>query len=177
MVTGMPYCRNCGFKIPDGASYCPNCGERIPQEFYRPQLEMATWGERVAAYLIDIIILGIIIVPIASLWGFLQIWTRAIYGLSWSWAPFVSFGVGNFISFLYWAFMEGVYGQSIGKIILKIKVTTLEGAPISITLAAIESFGKAFLLPIDLILGLILYPQKNQRLFNYISNTIVVKVR
>ncbi len=177
MVIKIPYCRNCGFKIPEGASYCPNCGVKILQEFYKPQLEMATWGERIAAYLIDIVILGIIILPIASLWGFLQIWTKDTYGLSWSWAPFVSFGVGNFILFLYWAFMEGVYGQSIGKIILKIKVTTLEGAPVSITLAAIESFGKAFLLPIDFILGLILYPQKNQRLFNYISNTIVIKVR
>jgi uncharacterized RDD family membrane protein YckC len=173
----MPYCRNCGFKIPDGASYCPNCGASVPQEFYRPQLEFASWGERIAAYIIDVIILGIIIIPIASVWGFLQIWTGATYGLSWSWTPFVSFGIGNFISFLYWTFMEGVYGQSIGKIILKIKVTTLEGAPIDITSAAIESVGKAFLLPIDLILGLILYPQKNQRLFNYISNTIVIKVR
>jgi uncharacterized RDD family membrane protein YckC len=73
--------------------------------------------------------------------------------------------------------MEGIYGQSIGKIVLKMKVTTLEGAPINITTAAIESIGKAFLLPIDLILGLILYPNKNQRLFNYISNTIVIKIR
>jgi uncharacterized RDD family membrane protein YckC len=173
----MPYCKNCGFEIPDGAFYCPNCGASVPQELYRPKLEIAGWGERIAAYIIDVIILGIIIIPIVSAWGFLRIWTGAIYSLSWSWAPFVSFGAGNFISFLYWTFMEGIYGQSIGKIILKMKVTTLEGAPINITTAAIESIGKAFLLPIDLILGLILYPNKNQRLFNYISNTIVIKIR
>jgi len=42
--------------------------------------------------------------------------------------------------------------------------------------AAIESIGKAFLLPLDCIIGWILYPSRRQRLFNYLSDTIVVRV-
>jgi hypothetical protein len=36
--------------------------------------------------------------------------------------------------------------------------------------------GKAFLLPLDLLLGWILYPRRRQRLFNHISETIVIKI-
>jgi uncharacterized RDD family membrane protein YckC len=72
--------------------------------------------------------------------------------------------------------MEGVYGQSLGKMVMKIKVTKLDGTPIGLPSAAIESIGKAFLLPIDCIIGWLLYGDTNQRLFNYISETIVVEV-
>ncbi|MDH5441035.1 MAG: RDD family protein [Candidatus Bathyarchaeota archaeon] len=71
--------------------------------------------------------------------------------------------------------MEGIYGQSIGKIAMRIKVTQLNGRSTDIVHALLESLGKAFLLPIDCIIGWILYPGKKQRLFNYVSETIVVK--
>ena len=72
--------------------------------------------------------------------------------------------------------MEGIYGQSIGKMVMKIRVTQLGGARTDLVHAAIGSIGKAFLLPIDCIVGWIMYPTKKQRLFNYLSETIVVKV-
>ena len=71
--------------------------------------------------------------------------------------------------------MEGLYGQSLGKMVMKIKLTKLDGQPINLPSAAIESIGKAFLLPIDVIIGLILYENKKQRLFNYLSETLVAK--
>jgi len=167
----MPYCKYCGFKLPDDARFCPNCGASVPQEVY--ELKLADWGERILAYLIDTIILGLIVVPIVSVLS----WPWAyLVGFRWTWNIFASYGLSNVISFLYWTFMEGIFGQSVGKIALKMKVVKVNGEPIDIVTAAIESLGKAFLLPIDLILGLLLYPQKRQRLFNYISNTVVIKV-
>jgi uncharacterized RDD family membrane protein YckC len=71
--------------------------------------------------------------------------------------------------------MDGAYGQSFGKMIMRIKVTRLDGSKIGMGAAALESLGKAFLLPLDLILGWILYPRRRQRIFNYISETIVIK--
>jgi uncharacterized RDD family membrane protein YckC len=59
--------------------------------------------------------------------------------------------------------------------IMHIKVTTLDGKPAGPGRAAIESVGKAYLLPIDLILGWILHPAKMQRIFNYLSGTIVIR--
>jgi hypothetical protein len=40
---------------------------------------------------------------------------------------------------------------------------------------AIQVLGKAFLLPLDLILGWIMYPSAQQRLFNNLSKTVVLK--
>lgn len=168
----MPYCKHCGSKLPDDALFCPNCGAKVSP--ISSKLELASWGERIVAYLIDIIILGLIIIPITSI--LILPWRFMMGGLGMNFLGIsVSFSLTNAVSFLYWTFMEGVYGQSLGKMALKIKVVRADDKPMDIVTAAIESLGKAFLLPIDLILGLILYPQKQQRLFNYISNTIVVK--
>ena len=51
------------------------------------------------------------------------------------------------------------------------------GGKIDIKSAIIESFGKAFLLPIDVALGWIFTNNKRQRVFNRITNTIVVKLK
>jgi uncharacterized RDD family membrane protein YckC len=69
-------------------------------------------------------------------------------------------------------------GQSIGKRFLKIKTVDLSGNRIDIKSAEIESFGKAFLLPIDVILGWIsTNNNKRQRVFSRISNIIVIKLK
>jgi hypothetical protein len=42
---------------------------------------------------------------------------------------------------------------------------------------ALAAFGKAFLLPFDVILGWIFTNEKRQRIFNRASNTIVIKIK
>jgi hypothetical protein len=44
-------------------------------------------------------------------------------------------------------------------------------------LKVLQSFGKAFLLPLDVILGWIFTNDKRQRIFNRASNTIVIKIK
>ena len=138
------------------------------------KLFLAFWGERFVAWLIDVIILSIILTPI-RLFAWVE-WP----GVTWipgfpNWIPFVDFGLSNVIHFLYWMLMEGAYGQSFGKMIMRIKVTRLDGNKPNIVQAAIESIGKAYLLPLDCLIGWLLYPRKRQRIFNYLSETIVVK--
>jgi uncharacterized RDD family membrane protein YckC len=78
----------------------------------------------------------------------------------------------------YWAYFESTTtGQSIGKRLLKIKTTDLGGRKIDTKSAIIEGFGKAFLLPLDVALGWIFTNNKRQRIFNRISNTIVIKLK
>jgi uncharacterized RDD family membrane protein YckC len=91
------------------------------------------------------------------------------------WVPFVNFGFRNVVYFFYWLLMELTYGQSLGKMVMKIEVADLDGGPIDINQAAVQAVGKAFLLPLDFILGIILYPSKQQRLFNQLSETVVLK--
>lgn len=164
-------CKNCGTELPKGAAYCPRCGAAAELVH---DLSLAFWGERFVAWLIDVIIIGII-VGIIRLFAWMA-WSGFVWVplVPW-WVPFVDFGISNIIYFFYWTLMEGIYDQSIGKMIMRIRVVKLNGEHVDMGRAALESIGKAFLLPIDLILGWILYPGKRQRIFNYLSETIVVR--
>ena len=86
-----------------------------------------------------------------------------------------SFGPDEILGFLYFMFMDHYYGQSIGKKVMNLRVTRVGGGPLSLLDAAIESFGKVFLLPIDALVGYLMYREKNQRLFNYLSDTVVIR--
>jgi hypothetical protein len=72
-------------------------------------------------------------------------------------------------------YFESTTGQSIGKKLLKIKTTNLAGNLADNRSVAIQSFGKALLLPIDVFFGWIFTNDKRQRLFNRASDTIVIK--
>ncbi len=58
---------------------------------------------------------------------------------------------------------------------MNLRITKEGGAPLSLIDAAIEAFGKVFLLPIDFLIGFFVYKEKNQRLFNYLSDTVVIR--
>ncbi|TEU09001.1 zinc-ribbon domain-containing protein [Candidatus Bathyarchaeota archaeon] len=166
----MPYCKNCGEEIPRGATFCSKCGARVEEA---TDLVLATWGERLIAYIIDTLLLGIAI-------GWLTLpglrWMPHMWGVTFpNWIPFVDFGFRNVVYFVYWMFLEQMYGQSVGKMAMKIRVADLDGGPLTMQQAAVQSIGKAFLLPLDLILGWFLYPSKQQRLFNNLSETVVLK--
>ncbi|MBN2334199.1 RDD family protein [Candidatus Bathyarchaeota archaeon] len=84
-------------------------------------------------------------------------------------------GIENVLGFLYYMFMDHYYGQSIGKKVMNIRVTKVGGGPLSLVDAAIEAFGKVFLLPLDFLAGYFLYKDRSQRLFNYLSDTVVIR--
>jgi hypothetical protein len=60
---------------------------------------------------------------------------------------------------------------------LNIKTTDIYGKRVDTKNAALESFGKSFLLPIDVIFGWLFTNNKRQRIFNKLSGTIVIKLR
>jgi uncharacterized RDD family membrane protein YckC len=140
-------------------------------------LASAGWGVRFVAWLIDIIFLGIFLAPTKFFLALLGLsgFSLQILPFPFHWLPFVEFGLDNVIYFFYWTIMDGTFGQSIGKMAMHLKVTRLNGQPIDIGTAAIESFGKAFLLPLDCIVGWLLRSNTTQRLFNIISETTVIR--
>ena len=77
---------------------------------------------------------------------------------------------------LYWLILEAKTGQSVGKRALHLKITNLTGGQADIKSIAISSFGKAFLLPIDVIVGRLIINKKRQRIFNKLGKTIVIKI-
>jgi uncharacterized RDD family membrane protein YckC len=150
----------------------------------QPEMVLAGWGTRFWAWLVDFIIvnvaLGVLFTVVAApMWmtGFMNPGMMA-NGQWWDNAggPF-SFAVNSIVFFAYWVYMESKHnGQSIGKMLLRIRTTNLEGKPADVKSIAISGFGKAFILPIDVILGWIFTNDKRQRLLSRAANTIVVKV-
>ena len=79
--------------------------------------------------------------------------------------------------FSYWVILEYKTGQTIGKKMFKLKITNSQGEKPSLIGVAISSFGKSFILPVDIILGLIITNEKRQRIFNKLGNTVVIKIK
>ncbi len=145
------------------------------------ELLIAKWSDRFVAWLIDFIIISAISASIAALtFGITtSIWnvdsTSGITNFEWDENPM--FAGSTILFFAYWIISEYKGGQSIGKKILHLKVVNIDGKSAPILGVIISSFGKAFLLPIDLILGVIFTNQKRQRIFNKIGDTIVIKIK
>jgi len=189
----MRYCKNCGNELPEEAKFCPRCGTPVPAEEMAPAsapsavcaepfvpegLKLAFWWQRFLAWLIDIVIVSSIMFImgfLTSLGGFSLNFTLVRGWPDWL-TFFFNFDLNGLILFIYWTVLESVYGQSVGKMILRTKVTRLDGSLPGVTHAALESLGKAFFLPLDLLVGWLICARRRQRVFNIISETIVVKV-
>ncbi len=134
-------------------------------------LHLAKWLTRFWAWLIDVIL---IILFLNIVRGILEpIWT--IHFL-WDWQHWGLFEIGfeTVFFFLYWTITESYKGQSIGKMVMNIRVVNRDGTKIHYGAAAVESFGKAFLLPFDCLIGWLGMSGTKLRVFNRISNTIVI---
>ncbi len=126
------------------------------------EIVLSNWENRFWAWLMDVLLMSL-------LWrGVLTFLEIDAYGLR---------GVLLLASllFIYWTALEGYRGQSLGKMLLNIAVTGPLGESIRFRDAAVESFGKAFLLPFDCLICWFVFRESRQRLFNRISNTIVIK--
>jgi uncharacterized RDD family membrane protein YckC len=145
---------------------------RITQEHGRT-LYLAKWSTRFWAWLIDV---GMILLFLNIVRGiFASIgWQIPFYIDIWHWEPF-EFGFQTLFFFLYWTVMEGFRGQSIGKMVMNLKIVSRDGARIHYSAAAIESLGKTFILPLDCLIGWLAMPGTKLRMFNRLSNTVVIK--
>ena len=137
-------------------------------------LYLAKWTTRFWAWLIDFCMVILFLNIIRGI--FAPFWTIPFYIDIQRWEPF-EFGFQSLIFFASWTIMEGFQGrgQSIGKMVMNLKVVNRDGTKIRYGAAAIESFGKAVLLPLDCLIGWLAMPGTKLRMFNRLSNTIVIK--
>ena len=135
------------------------------------EIRLARWIDRFLAWLVDMTIISIIL---GVVWGSVagdSMWVEED-DLLFTWQH----AVASTIFFAYWFVLEYKKGQSVGKRIFNLKVVDTDGRRPDIKAVLLSSFGKAFLLPIDLILGWIFTNKNRQRVFNRIGNTLVVRI-
>jgi len=133
---------------------------------------LAKWKDRFLAWLVDFIIISMI--------------STSIFFISFQ---YLDYNFENFISndgmyiptsvmfLLYWIILEYKTGQTIGKKMFNLKITNNLGEKPSLIGVIISSFGKSFILPIDIILGWIITNEKRQRIFNKLGNTLIIKIK
>ena len=138
------------------------------------EVVIARWSDRFFAWLIDIIIINAVALTV-FLPLFSQNFDQNLIG-GFEYTRSFEYGSISIVFFLYWLILESRTGQSIGKMALHLKITNLKGEKADIKSIAISSFGKAFLLPIDVIVGRLFTNQNRQRIFNRLGRTIVIKV-
>ena len=138
------------------------------------KMVLAKWTDRFVAWLIDFIIISVISTSIIF----------ASYGTMYYeiegegfWAENSHFLPTSGFFFVYWIILEYKTGQTIGKKILNLKVINVSGNKASLKGIVISSFGKSFLLPLDIILGWILTNENRQRVFNKLGDTLVIKIK
>ena len=138
------------------------------------KLIIARWTDRFFAWLIDfVVITSISTAVIFSLFGTIGF----EFEEDERWAESTQYLLTSVIFFMYWTVLEYKIGTTIGKKILNLRTTGIHGEMPTIKAIMISSFGKAFVVPIDVILGLIWANQKRQRAFNKLGCTLVIKIK
>ncbi len=83
------------------------------------------------------------------------------------------------LQFAYASFviMEAYNGQTIGKYLMRIRVVKTNGDKITILESATRNIGKVFLLPLDILVGVLFYRKKGYiKFFDYYTQTTIEKV-
>ena len=136
------------------------------------EIILAKWTDRFLAWLIDFLIISVISTSIIfALFGTME------FGDSVFWAENMQYVPTSILFFVYWTILEYKTGQTIGKKILNLKTTNMQGGKPKLKGVIISSLGKAFFLPLDVLLGWIITNEKRQRIFNRLGDTIIVKVK
>jgi len=185
------FCPSCGAKLEPGAKFCPACGHEMsaseisktkvsqpqatvqkPAEIIKGPHIYAGFWERFFAYLIDMIIIGVIGFSIPYRWGYDFLALDYLFFndlLNWV------------IGFLYFFVLEAFNkGQTIGKIALHLRTVDEESLDVATAgQYAVNNLarGTGWLL-IDFIIGILVNSGKEDkriRILQNLSRTVVIK--
>jgi len=202
------FCTRCGVQVVEGHRFCQACGQEVgaaltaaPAAASAPPppiavgapvsapLPYAGFWERVAAYFIDGLILGVpfgivVLALIFTFGGFGMMLHRAPVdaGAAFIAPMFLMFFLGMlFFVLLQWLYFAGLESSerqaTIGKSVMSLRVTNLEGKRLSFGHAAGRFFAKIVSGMVPLAIGYIMaaLTEKKQALHDLIAGTLVLK--
>ncbi len=173
-------CHVCWSEIPKGVKFCPFCGlelnpmpipgdaEHKLHDFNAPVLQGTGVGLRAVALFID----GLILLPffvVAAMFGTISQYGFELQGLG--------YYSGILLSFVYFIFLEGKFGVTVGKMAVGLKVIRSDGSPCDLHAAAIRTICRL----VDgifcyLVGAIFIWTSANkQRLGDLIADTVVIK--
>ncbi|MGA7579367.1 MAG: RDD family protein [Desulfobaccales bacterium] len=187
------FCPACGQEAPESANFCQHCGQTLNWAATGTQIqrtaarrpvpfEYAGFWLRLVAFVIDTIVVAMVILGAVTV---LKVVLGVPVGLSAGRYGVQALERGRGLIFLiimvvpwlYWALMESSSQQAtLGKMALGLKVTDLEGEPISFGKATGRYFGK-FVSELILYIGFMMagWTAKKQALHDIMAGTLVVK--
>jgi uncharacterized RDD family membrane protein YckC len=195
-------CAQCGSPTSPGAKYCESCGAALPGKkaqsvpafgptsgYQAPRAYVpytAAPYQGVAIRFVAILIDTIIIAILASIlsWpfnAFAVITNNALGTVTLSLAGVLGGLVSFAVFLLYFTLLEGHYGQTVGKMAVKIKVVReADGTPIDYSQAAVRTILRLldeipYLIPYLLGAILIWSTEEKQRLGDRVAHTVVVR--
>ncbi len=178
------FCSKCGEKLPEDPKFCTICGapvnieataaNTVVERFEKDPHLQEHCIKRLIAYILDSIIVSIavgILLFIAQLPFLILNPVGFVNNFSFQ------FAVGG-ISVIYFIIAETVYGTTIGKSLLGLKVVTSSGEKISLEKAFIRNISKihGVLLLLDVIGGVITSTDLHQKYSDRIANTTVTSI-
>jgi len=178
----MVLCPSCGDWNEDDASYCRRCGHRLGprrvtglNRLLYDSGAQALWVKRVIAYAIDSFIVGAL-GAVLSLMAYLPLWVGSVFSGDLSWTgvwrlPFI-LGAGQVI---YFTLMEYMYGASLGKQLLCLRVEASGGGRPSLVAAFMRNVSKihGLILFIDVAMGLTMTEDTRDKFTDVVSGAFV----
>ena len=179
----MVRCPSCGDWNEDDASYCRRCGHRLGSRrvtglnrLLYDSGAQALWVKRVIAYAIDSFIVGAL-GAVLSLMAYLPLWVGSVFSGDFTWTgvwrlPFI-LGAGQVI---YFTLMEYMYGASLGKQLLGLRVEASSGGRPSLVAAFMRNVSKihGLILFIDVAMGLTMTEDTRDKFTDGVSGAFVV---
>ncbi len=186
----MAYCWRCGAQLYENSSFCHSCGAPA-----KPSPTMAPggqtgfdrlkddktfqdhWARRAVAYIIDVVAVSAVVYFLLLVLTFPaipSIFVSPFPGWFWLWGFWLG-GIASLIVLAYFVLADALFGRTLGKELLGLRVTRVDGRRVDLWASFIRNLSKiAFvLLIIDVAVGLGSHGDGRQKYSDrYIGTTV-----
>jgi len=179
----MPKCSKCGADNDPNDVYCWKCGARLPAEYKVAGFDalisdfrlQSLWALRLFAYIIDLIIVGILS-SLLSVFAFIPLLIGSLFGGNWTWRGIWALPLYlGLAQVVYSVILEWIYGAPFGKQILGLMVLSRNSGKPGIYGVFVRNLSKAHwvLLIIDFLGGVFTTHVPRDKYLDKISGTYV----
>ncbi|TMH96858.1 zinc-ribbon domain-containing protein [Candidatus Bathyarchaeota archaeon] len=186
----MAYCWRCGAQLYENSSYCHSCGASAKPsptsvtgaqtgfERLKDDKEFQDqWVKRIVAYVIDVVAVSVVVYFLLLVVA-LPVVPTVFFGQTFPFVWFWGFWLGGIASLMvlaYFVIAEAVFERTLGKELLGLKVTRLDGKRVDLWSSFVRNVSKVsfVLLVIDLAAGLGTHGDGRQKYSDrYIGTTV-----